>query len=49
MFLALAIILILLWAGGFLIFHVTGFLIHLLVIFAIISLLMHLFTGRRAT
>lgn len=48
MFLILAIVLILLWAGGFLLFHVSSFLIHLLLIFAVISLIAHLFSGRRA-
>lgn len=48
MFLILAIVLVVLWAGGFLLFHVSSFLIHLLIIFAVISLVMHLVTGRRA-
>lgn len=48
MFLLLAIILVLLWVGGFFVFHVTSFLIHLLIIFAVISLVMHFITGRRA-
>lgn len=46
-FLGIAILLLLLWVGGFVFFHVAGFLIHLLLIFAIISLLAHLFTGSR--
>jgi len=48
MFLLLAIILVLLWGGGFFLFHVSGFLIHLLIIFAVISLVIHLLTGRKA-
>jgi len=48
MFLLLAIVLVLLWAGGFFVFHVTSFLIHLLIIFAVISLVFHLLSGRRA-
>jgi len=48
MFLILAIVLVLLWAGGFLLFHVSSFLIHILLIFAVISLIMHFVTGRRA-
>ena len=48
MFLLLALVLVLLWAGGFFLFHVSGFLIHLLIIFAVISLVMHLVAGRRA-
>jgi hypothetical protein len=46
-FLALALLLSLLLVGGFVFFHVAGFLIHLLLIFAVISLLAHLFTGAR--
>ena len=37
-FLGLAILLVILWAGGFVLFHVAGFLFHLLLIFAVISL-----------
>jgi hypothetical protein len=48
MFLILAIVLVLLWAGGFLLFHVSSFLIHILLIFAVISLVMHFVSGRRA-
>lgn len=48
MFLILAIVLFVLWIGGFLMFKSAGMLIHLLVIFAVISLIMHLVTGRRA-
>jgi hypothetical protein len=46
-FLILAILLAFLWVGGFVFFHVAGFLIHLLLIFAVISLIAHLFTGPR--
>jgi hypothetical protein len=45
-FLGLAIILCILWIGGFLMFHVAGFFIHLLLIFAVISLVIHLVSGR---
>jgi hypothetical protein len=48
MFLILAIVLVVLWLGGFFLMHVTSFFIHLLIIFAVISLVMHLVTGRRA-
>jgi hypothetical protein len=47
MFLILAIVLVLLWAGGFLLFHVSSFLIHLLLIFAVISLIAHFLSGRK--
>jgi hypothetical protein len=46
-FLLIAFLLVILWAGGFLMFHVAGGLIHLLLLFAVISLVVHLFTGPR--
>ena len=49
MFIGLAILLILLWLGGFVMFHVSGFLIHLLLLFALISLIAHFFTSRSAS
>lgn len=49
MFLALFLILFLLWAGGFLVFHVSAALIHLLLIVAVISLFLHLFRGGSRT
>lgn len=48
MFLGLAGILILAWIFGFLVFHVTSFLIQLLLIFAVISVIMHFVRGARA-
>jgi hypothetical protein len=47
--LALAVLLLFAWIGSFIMYHVAGFLIHLLLIFAVISLVVHLFTGNRAT
>jgi hypothetical protein len=47
MFLILALVLFVLWIGGFLLFKGAGIAIHLLVIFAVISLVMHLISGRR--
>jgi hypothetical protein len=46
--LAIAVLLIFAWLGSFVMYHVAGFLIHLLLIFALISLVIHLFTGGRA-
>ena len=46
MLLGLFLILLVMWAMGFFAFHVAGALIHLLLFFALISLVMHLFTGR---
>ncbi len=48
MFLILAIVLVVAWLGGFVMFKSAGLLIHLLLIFAVISLIMHFVTGRRA-
>ncbi|MCU1242792.1 MAG: hypothetical protein JWO71_3518 [Candidatus Acidoferrum typicum] len=45
--LAIALLLILAWIGSFIMYHVAGFLIHLLLIFALISLVIHVFSGRR--
>ncbi len=47
MWLALAIILVLLWVGGFLLFHIAGFALHILLIVAVVSLVIHLLRGRR--
>lgn len=45
---AVAIILLILWAGGFLIFHVASGLIHLLLVVAVIVVVFNLISGRRA-
>jgi hypothetical protein len=45
---ALIVILVVLWLAGFLVVHVGGALIHLLLVIAVIVLLYQLFTGRRA-
>ena len=47
MFLILAIVLFIFWTGGFVMFKSAGMLIHLLLIFALISVVMHFVTGRR--
>jgi hypothetical protein len=46
-FLLIALLLVFLWLGGFLMFHVASGLIHLLLLFAVISFVVHLFTGTR--
>jgi hypothetical protein len=46
MFLALFFILLVMWLLGFAAFHVAGGLIHLLLVVAAISLVVHLFRGR---
>ena len=48
MFLMLFAILLVMWLLGFFAFHVAGGLIHLLLIIAVISLLVHFFRGRSA-
>jgi len=48
MLLALFVILLLMWMLGFFAFHVAGGLIHLLLIVAVISLVLHFFRGRSA-
>jgi len=46
--LGIAVLLVFAWIGSFVMYHVAGFLIHLLLIFALISLVIHLFTGGRS-
>jgi hypothetical protein len=48
MFLILAVVLVILWLGGFFVLHVSSFLIHLLLIFAVISIIMNFVSGKRA-
>ena len=43
-----AVILLILWALGFLVVHVGGGLIHLLLVLAVIAVTYQLVTGRRA-
>jgi len=44
----LFVVLLLSWIGGFVVFHVAGGLIHLLLVFAVISLVLH-FVSRTRT
>ena len=44
----LAVILVILWALGFLAFHVRGGLIHILLVIAVIVVIWNLVTGRRS-
>jgi hypothetical protein len=48
MFASIAVILLVLWLLSFIVFHVTSFLIHILLIVAVISLIMHFVRRRRA-
>ena len=48
MFIILFLILLFAWIGGFVVFHVSSALIHLLLLFAVISLIIHFFQRRTA-
>ena len=48
MYMTLFVVLLVLWLLGLFAFHVAGGLIHLLLIIAVISLVMHFFRGRSA-
>jgi hypothetical protein len=43
----LFVVLLIAWLTGFTLFHVAGGLIHLLLVFALISLVLHFVMGRR--
>ena len=45
MFLALGLILLLLWLGGFVVFHVTAAFIHILLLLAVVSIIFHFMRG----
>lgn len=47
MLLTLAFVLVILWALGFLAFHIAGGLIHLLLVIAVIVIVIRIVTGRR--
>jgi hypothetical protein len=49
MFMLLALILAIAWIGGFTVMHVSSAAIHLLLIFAVISIVLHIVRGRRVT
>ena len=47
-FLAIALVLFFTWIGAFVVFHVAAVLIHLLLSLAVVFLVIHLLSGRRA-
>jgi hypothetical protein len=47
MLLLITIVLVVLWLLGWLLFHIAGALIHLIVVVAVIAFILHLITGRR--
>jgi hypothetical protein len=48
MLLVIAIILLVAWLLGFLVFHVASGLIHLVVVVAVVLFILHFLRGRRA-
>jgi hypothetical protein len=48
MFIALFFVLLIAWVLGWTVFHVAGGLIHLLLVIAVISLVLHFVRGGRA-
>ena len=49
MFIVLALILAIAWISGFAVMHVSSMAIHLLLLFALVSVVMHVVRGRRVT
>jgi Family of unknown function (DUF5670) len=49
MLMTIGIVLLVLWALGFLAFHVSTSLIHVLIVLAVIAIVMHLVRGDRLT
>jgi hypothetical protein len=47
MLLVLALILVLLWAVCFFLFHLGGIFIHVLLVLAVLALVLHVASGRR--
>jgi hypothetical protein len=43
----IAVVLFILWIAGFLVFHISGALIHLLLVVALIAVLYNLIAGNR--
>ena len=48
MYLGLGVVLLILWLGGFLVFHVASFAIHILLVLAVISIIFHFVRGAAA-
>jgi len=47
MLIVLAILLLLAWAGGFVVFHVSSALIHVLLVLAVVAVIVQVVRGRR--
>ncbi len=48
MFIGLGVTLLIIWVLCFLVFHISAFAIHLLILFAVISFIFHFIRGRTA-
>ncbi len=48
MFIGLGVTLLVIWVLCFLVFHISAFAIHLLILFAVISFIFHFIRGRTA-
>ena len=46
MFATIAVILVVMWLLGFFVLHVSSFLIHVLLLIALVSIVMHFLRGR---
>ena len=49
MLLIVAVLLAIAWLGGFTVMHVSSALIHVLLLLAVVSVIMHFVRGRRVT
>ncbi len=49
MFAMIGLVLLVAWLAGFLVFHVAGGLIHLLLVIAVIMIVLHFIRGRSST
>lgn len=48
-FLLLALLMLFVWIGAFVVFHVAAFFVHVFLIFAVVFFVIHLVSGRRST
>jgi hypothetical protein len=48
MFGIIAVVLVIMWLLGFFVLHVSSFLIHILLLIALVSIVMHFLRGRSA-
>ena len=47
MWVFIAVVLLVMWVLGFLVFHIAGFLIHILLLVAVVAVVLHFVRGRR--